>query len=1162
MIRNHTFDQRLEWKSLNSQHGGSFMKCLLKTLLLSTMASLSVFETAPAQTIARGPYLQIGTPSSVTVRWRTNQATDSRVRYGVSPSGLTMTADEATSTTEHIVPLSGLLPDTKYYYSIGTTTSTMAGGDTNHYFITAPAPGTAKPTRVWVLGDAGTQNNNQRAVRDSYYSFTGNRHTDLWLMLGDNAYDSGTDSEYQDAVFENMYEAMLVKSVLWPTRGNHEKSENVYYQIFSMPPAAEAGGIASGTEAYYSFDYGNIHFICLESVSGTLRATNSAMWIWLEADLAANDKNWTIAFWHHPPYSKGSHNSDSESELIEMRERGLPILEEGGVDLVLCGHSHSYERSYLLDGHYGKSNTLTASMKLDAGDGRSDGDSAYTKPTPTPNPHDGVVYVVAGSSGKTSGGSLNHPAMFISLNVLGSMVLDIDGNRLDAKFLDDKGAVRDYFTMLKPSVIVGPATQLIMISGDNQSGQAGAALAAPFVVEARDANNNPVPSVSVTFAVTSGGGSLSNAQPQLTGADGRASTILTLGASPGANTVMASADGLIGSPALFTAAGVEASGNPPNIISFSPSNGDVGVEVTITGANFTGAMEVKFNATPADTFFVDSHAQIRANVPVGASSGKISITTPAGTATSADSFTVNTSSPGTVTVNPKLGPLKPGDNADDPAIWIHPSDHSKSLIFLSDKDAGIFAYDVNGALLQHVDFDTRLNNIDLRTGFQFGGETFDILAGNLRSVGKLAVLKINPDYSCSGPDTCAVPPLTVLADKNSSGNDISDDSYGFTLYRRSSDGTVFVFDKPASDDPIKQYRVDGSSGQIVVTLERTIDDVSIGQAEGFVADDDLGYVYFAEESKGIHKYNADPISSQLTRLLFFASGDGTASDREGLCLYKCDDGTGYIILSSQGNSSFKVYERQGDNQFVKTFIAGQATSTDGLDVSSGSIPGFPNGFVVVHDDPEMQYYVYDWAEIAELDLTVCPDGAIQPAAPELASFDPSSGPAGVEVTIIGNNFLGATLVAFNGSVASTFIVDSNSQIRAVVPIGATTGAISVTTSAGTATSASDFTVIITSVEEADDALPKTFRTACYPNPFNAQITIEYTLPEAGPVRLSIFNALGQVVRTLLDDRQAAGTKRLVWDGRDQQGATLGSGLYFYQIDFGQQRLTRKMILQQ
>ena len=88
---------------------------------------------------------------------------------------------------------------------------------------------------------------------------------------------------------------------------------------------------------------------------------------WLRMDLAETTNNWIIAFYHHPEYTKGSHNSDTEIELIQMRENLLPILEEGGVDLVLTGHSHVYERSCLLDGHYKTSNMLSNSMKLDAG---------------------------------------------------------------------------------------------------------------------------------------------------------------------------------------------------------------------------------------------------------------------------------------------------------------------------------------------------------------------------------------------------------------------------------------------------------------------------------------------------------------------------------------------------------------------------------------------------------------------------------------------------------------------------------------------------------------------------------------------------------------------------------------------------------------------------
>lgn len=429
------------------------------------IASLAILLTAIfvgtdafSQRVVRGPYLQVGTPNSAVIRWRTDVATDSRVRFGTSLNNLNLFAESSNSTIEHEIKIDGLSAETKYFYSVGTSSQVLAGETDEHFVITSPQPGTPKPTRVWLLGDAGTKNSSQRAVRDAYYNFTGSRHTDLVLLLGDNAYNNGEDNEFQFALFENMYEKMLCKSVTWATRGNHDRGPRsgsnwtnggAYYGIFTLPTNGEAGGLPSGTEAYYSFDYGNIHFICLESTSGDLRADNSPQWTWLEEDLAANDQDWTIAFWHHPPYSKGSHNSDSESELGEMRERAVSRLEDAGVDAVFTGHSHSYERSYLLDGHYGKSGTVNSSMILNNGSGREDGSGAYKKSTLGSAPHEGAVYVVAGSSGKTSGGSLNHPAMFTSLDELGSVVLDIAGNRLDAKFIDDNGQVRDYFTIIK-----------------------------------------------------------------------------------------------------------------------------------------------------------------------------------------------------------------------------------------------------------------------------------------------------------------------------------------------------------------------------------------------------------------------------------------------------------------------------------------------------------------------------------------------------------------------------------------------------------------------------------------------------------------------------------------------------------------------------------------
>jgi hypothetical protein len=412
--------------------------------------------------VTRGPYLQMGNDTSVVVRWRTNGATNSQVRYGTSPESLSEVATSATVTTEHEVRLTNLAPQTTYYYSVGSIAEVLAGGDPEHVFSTAPAPGSATATRVWVLGDSGTADANARAVRDAYYSVAGSTRPSLWLMLGDNAYESGLDSEYQNAVFD-MYPATLRQSVLWPTLGNHDGAaansstqSGPYYDMFTLPKNGEAGGLASGTEAYYSFDYGNIHFICLESFE-TSRAASSPMLTWLANDLASTSQQWIVAYFHHPPYSKGSHDSDVDLEMREMRQNALPILEEGGVDLVLTGHSHSYERSFLIDGHYGQSSSFTASMKKDGGSGRESGTGAYQKPADTAA-HAGAVYTVAGSSGKVSGGTFNHPAMFVSMSVLGSIVLDVNGARLDARFIDNLGAVRDSFTMIKSSAPAPPPT--------------------------------------------------------------------------------------------------------------------------------------------------------------------------------------------------------------------------------------------------------------------------------------------------------------------------------------------------------------------------------------------------------------------------------------------------------------------------------------------------------------------------------------------------------------------------------------------------------------------------------------------------------------------------------------------------------------------------------
>ena len=476
-------------------------------------------------TLTRGPYLQLGTPSSVVVRWRSNIATNSTVKYGLTASSLNLTASNASSVTEHEIKLSGLTANTKYYYSIGSSTQTLQG-DANNFFVTAPTVGTEKKTNVWITGDCGNNSTNQTNVRNRYATYIGSNYTDVWLLLGDNAYDAGTDTEYQSKFFNVYKDDMLKKTVLWPATGNHDyansssrqNDHNVpYYSNFTLPTNAEAGGVASGTEAFYSYNYANIHFISLDSYgkeSNTYRLydTLGPQAVWLKQDLAANTQKWTIVYWHHPPYTMGSHNSDTESELVNIRQNLIRILERYKVDLILCGHSHVYERSRLMKGHYGNESTFSAGThNLSTSSAKYDGSSnscPYIKNTTTPN---GTVYVVAGSAGQLGGteSSWPHAAMYYSNATNGgSLALTIEANRLDAKWVCADGVVRDQFTIEKE---VNKTTNVNITSGQNTT------LTASWVGNyswspggATTKSITVAPTTSTTYTVTDGASCLSD----------------------------------------------------------------------------------------------------------------------------------------------------------------------------------------------------------------------------------------------------------------------------------------------------------------------------------------------------------------------------------------------------------------------------------------------------------------------------------------------------------------------------------------------------------------------------------------------------------------------------------------------------------------------------
>ncbi|MEP6748245.1 MAG: metallophosphoesterase family protein [Bacteroidota bacterium] len=453
--------------------------------------------------IVRGPYLQMVSGHAITIKWTTTTGNSSRVKYGTSETAVIKTITDHKSVTDHEMRITGLKPDTKYYYAIGSRNSIMKGSYRN-YFTTSPPADTKRKIRIGVFGDPGTGTINQKGSRDSYLKLKGNyNNAEMIIMLGDNAYNAGTEQEH-NAHFFNIYNNNIFDNhVIFTVPGNHEYANDAtraidhnipYYSIFTVPTHAESGGLASGTEHYYSYDYGNIHFIMLDSygIDGGNHlyddTTNGLQAVWLKADLAASagKHKWTIVCLHHPPYTNGSHTSDVEHDLISIRRKITPILERYGVDVVLAGHSHVYERSFLIKDHIGFSDAfnkgtppggLAVSLSNARYDGSFPGDHASvdTSAANSSCPYftidsvykHGTVYVVAGSAGQVTGKGGNTYPLFYTRNEstsdggeTGALYLEVQDNRLDAKFVGKSGIIRDQFTIMKGvnRNIVVPAT--------------------------------------------------------------------------------------------------------------------------------------------------------------------------------------------------------------------------------------------------------------------------------------------------------------------------------------------------------------------------------------------------------------------------------------------------------------------------------------------------------------------------------------------------------------------------------------------------------------------------------------------------------------------------------------------------------------------------------
>jgi 3',5'-cyclic AMP phosphodiesterase CpdA len=253
------------------------------------------------------------------------------VRYGETPE-LEHERGDGWTGKRHAVTLSGLRPGSRYYYRV-------AGAQKTSSFRTAPEEPDSGFSFA-VVGDSGTGSKAQRAVA----SLLERMQPDLILHTGDVVYPKGDDADY-DPKFFAPYRRIIDSVPVFPCLGNHDvETENgaPYLENFHLPRNdLESAG------RYYSFDWGNAHFVALDSElyyddEGGDPERQKA---WLERDLGETRQPWKFVFFHRPPYSSSEHGSD-----LLVREDLEPVLARHGVDLVFSGHDHDYERTVQIKG--------------------------------------------------------------------------------------------------------------------------------------------------------------------------------------------------------------------------------------------------------------------------------------------------------------------------------------------------------------------------------------------------------------------------------------------------------------------------------------------------------------------------------------------------------------------------------------------------------------------------------------------------------------------------------------------------------------------------------------------------------------------------------------------------------------------------------------------
>ena len=311
---------------------------------------------------------------------------------------------------------------------------------------------------------------------------------------------------------------------------------------------------------------------------------------------------------------------------------------------------------------------------------------------------------------------------------------------------------------------------------------------------------------------------------------------------------------------------------------------------------------------------------------------------------------------------------------DDPAIWINRADPSASLVFGTMKvaapDGALAVFDLDGKLRQLVKGPDRPNNVDVEYGLDLDGSPTDIVVLTERLGRRLRVYAISRGSSVRDISAGKMPILEGAAGDEGA-------PMGIGLYKRPKDGAIFAMVAPKAGPKqsyLWQYRLeDDGTGRVKATFVRRFGVFSgVGEIEAVAVDDELGYVYYADEGMGIHKWLADPDAAGADRELALFGTAGYRQDREGLGIYSLPNGKGYIVSVDQlpGQSVFHLYKREGepgrphDHSADLLQFTGGADGTDGLDVASAALgPDFPDGLLVAMNSSSRNFLLFRWRDI-------------------------------------------------------------------------------------------------------------------------------------------------------------------------------------------------------